>query len=87
MFVSPANGVLSACVSVSQRNNSDCIYICVMAGKMGMCRPPVLSKVLRPGLYSSSSADRVFPLCVSHFYFLLDLFLGEAFLKAKNQIR
>lgn len=30
------------CVSVSQRNNSDCIYICVMAGKMGkfssLCR-------------------------------------------------
>ncbi|XP_039905279.1 uncharacterized protein LOC120744781 isoform X2 [Simochromis diagramma] len=35
VFVSLANGVLSACVSVSQRNNSDCIYICVMAGKMG----------------------------------------------------
>lgn len=30
------------CFSVSQRNNSDCIYICVMAGKMGkfssLCR-------------------------------------------------
>lgn len=29
------NSVFSVCVSVSQRNNSDCIYICVMAGKMG----------------------------------------------------
>lgn len=36
VFASLANGVLSACVSVSQRNNSDCIYICVMAGKMGI---------------------------------------------------
>ncbi|XP_014891644.1 uncharacterized protein hhla1 isoform X1 [Poecilia latipinna] len=27
--------VFPVCVSVSQRNNSDCIYICVMAGKTG----------------------------------------------------
>lgn len=32
------SSVLTVCflfLSVSQRNNSDCIYICVMAGKMG----------------------------------------------------
>ncbi|XP_017165398.1 uncharacterized protein hhla1 [Poecilia reticulata] len=27
--------LFNVCVSVSQRNNSDCIYICVMAGKTG----------------------------------------------------
>uniref|UniRef100_A0A669EKS7 HHLA1 neighbor of OC90 n=1 Tax=Oreochromis niloticus TaxID=8128 RepID=A0A669EKS7_ORENI len=44
----------SSILSVSQRNNSDCIYICVMAGKMGMYRK--LSLFLFLGLSASPAA-------------------------------